>query len=47
MIKKLFFLILLGALGYILFMPSALEQTQSEFQEAGLDASVLELLDSN
>lgn len=47
MIKKLFFIIILGAIGYILFMPSALEQVQSEFEVTDTQASVLELFDSN
>lgn len=47
MVKKLFFILILGALGYVLFMQDVVDQTKSQLEEGGADASVLQLLDSD
>jgi len=47
MFKKLIFLVLLGLIGYAIFIPKAMEKAQSELEEAGAPASVLELFNSD
>jgi hypothetical protein len=48
MIKKLFYMIVLGLIGYLIFMPTAIDQNKTEFEDAGaLNTSVFDFLDPN
>lgn len=50
--KKLIIILAIGAIGYVLFMPTIYQQKQDELEALGIDlevgeASVLELLDAD
>jgi len=45
MIKKLLYIIVLGIIGYLIFMPTIIEQNKAEFEEAGItQTSVFDFL---
>lgn len=45
MIKKLIYILILGAIGFWIFMPHAIEQTKEEFEAAGVtNTSILDFM---